>query len=76
MGDEAKFTGTLTIEVYPPRPTGGQICGPGPQGIKITHQPSGIVAIVDCERSQHRNKALAAEMIEAALTNPNYRGVI
>ncbi len=68
--------GTLSIEVYPPRPTSGQICGPGPQGIKITHHPSGIVAIVDCERSHHKNKMLAVEMIEAALTHPMYRGTV
>jgi protein subunit release factor A len=68
--------GTLTIEIWPPRQIGGQQVGSGPNGIKITHHPSGIVAIVDCERSQHKNKALAVEMIEAALTHPMYRGSV
>lgn len=73
MSEEA---GTLTIEIWPPRQTGGQTTGGSSSGIKITHQPSGIVAIVDCERSQHKNKALAVEMIEAALTHPMYRGTV
>ena len=68
--------GTLTIEIWPPRPTGGQICGGVSSGVRVTHHPSGIQAFVDCERSQHRNKALAVEMVEAALTSPMYRGVV
>ncbi|MFS0736906.1 peptide chain release factor-like protein [Sphingomonas sp. 1P06PA] len=66
--------GEILIEVWPPRQTGGQICGPGSSGIKITHLASGIVAICETERSQHVNKMIAVNMIEAAITHPRYRG--
>jgi len=69
-------SGTLTIEVWPPRPTSGQHCGSMSNGVRVTHHPSGIQAFVDCERSQHKNKALAVEMVEAALTHPFYRGIV
>ena len=63
----------LLIEPYPPRTTGGQIAGYS-CGIKVTHTPSGIVAIVERERSQHRNKNVAVDMILGALTSPHWRG--
>jgi protein subunit release factor A len=66
----------LKIEIWPPRQTGGQIVGPGPQGVKITHLPSGLEAVSISERSQHRNKAIAMAMIEGGLTSPGYRGIL
>lgn len=62
------------IEMWPPRQIGGQQVGCGPSGVKITHNPSGLVAIAVDERSQHRNKMIAVSMLEGAFTNPNYRG--
>ena len=40
--------------------------------IKVTHIPTGIVAIVEC-RSQHKSRLVAVEMIEAALTSRNFQ---
>lgn len=60
----------LKVEVWPPRQKGGQHVGSGPIGIKITHIPSGIEAVVDIHRSQHTNKLIAMDMIMAALTHP------
>jgi protein subunit release factor A len=62
----------LEIEVIRDEP-GGQHVGCS-HAIKVTHVPSGIVAMVGNERSQHRNRMLAVEMIEAALTSPLFRG--
>jgi peptide chain release factor 2 len=54
------------IEYYPPRKAGGQYVGI-PTGIKITHIPSGLIAICDMERSQIKNKETAMRMIAAGL---------
>ena len=51
---------------------GGQHVGYTSEPIKVTHIPTGIVAIVE-SRSQHRARMIAVEMIEAALTSPNFR---
>lgn len=61
------------IECWPPRSQGGQVVGVS-SGIKVTHIPSGLVAIVNSERSQHRNKNIAMHMIEGGLTSPHFRG--
>lgn len=63
----------IKIEIYPPR-QGGQQCGPGSSGIRGVHYlhdgereyPTGIEAICNTERSQHKNKQVVAEMIEWA----------
>jgi protein subunit release factor A len=63
----------LKVEIWPPRKSlGGQHVGTGPSGVKVTHVPSGIEAFVDIGRSQHTNRLIAVEMIEAALTHPRY----
>ena len=59
--------GTYRIEAWPPREKGGQHVGTGPSGVKITHE-SGLVACVDTDRSQRRNRAIAMEMIIGGLT--------
>ena len=66
----------LQVEVWPPRQTGGQIVGTGPNGIRITHKPSGIIATCETERSQHKNKQIAMAMIEGGLTCSTYRGTL
>lgn len=63
----------LMTEAWPPRELGGQHVGAGPYGVKITHISTGIVAICATDRSAHRNKRIAIDMIEAALTSPHYR---
>jgi peptide chain release factor 2 len=62
----------LHIEVWPPR-KGGQQVGSMPNGVKITHLRSRLVAICENQRSQHRNREIAMDMIVSALTNPAYR---
>ena len=54
-------TGTTT-------PPGGQHAGSPRTEIRVTHIPSGIIAQCGASRSQHKNKMVAVEMIEAALT--------
>ncbi len=54
-------TGTAT-------PPGGQHAGTPASDVRVTHLPSGIFAQVGVSRSQHKNKLIALEMIEAALT--------
>lgn len=61
----------LRVEVIRPS-VGGQHVGSYP-GIKITHIPSGLTALCDTERSQHRNKQIAMDMILGGLTSPSYR---
>ena len=63
----------IRIEAWPSRkPPGGQHVGTGPSGVKVIHIPSGIEACVEIGRSQHINRMIAVEMIEAALTHPRF----
>jgi protein subunit release factor A len=55
------------------RPPGGQHFGME-TGVRVTHLPSGLMAECKTERSQHRNKAIALDMILGGLTSPHYRG--
>lgn len=64
----------LQIEAYDPRPPGGQHVGMTCMGVKITHVPTGLVVICYSERSQHRNKAIALDMLLGGLTSPHFRG--
>lgn len=63
----------LKIEAWPPRKTGGQHTGDVSSGVRVTHLPSGIEAIVNNGRSQHINRMIALNMIEAAITHPRWR---
>lgn len=62
----------LRITAYPDRGKGGQHVGTA-SGVMIEHLPTGIAAVVYCERPQHSNKSIAIDMIMAALTNPRMR---
>jgi protein subunit release factor A len=63
----------LRLEAWPPRKSpGGQQVGTGPCGVKAIHIPTGIEACVEIGRSQHINRLIAIEMIEAALTHPRF----
>lgn len=55
------------------RPPGGQHVGGAERGVTVEHIPTGIVVTVDVGRSQHINRMIAAEMIEAALTSGHLR---
>lgn len=63
----------LKVEAIRRRPPGGQHVGTE-SGIRVTHIPSGLVAEADTERSQHRNRDIALEMILGGLTSKSYRG--
>lgn len=65
----------LKMETYPPVQKGGQHVG-SPTGIRIEHIPSGLVAICNIERSQHKNRAVAMDMLMGGLTSSSYRGTI
>ena len=61
---EIIYRGTGTTEM-----PGGQHAGTPASDIRVTHIPSGVFAQVGVSRSQHKNKIIAVEMIEAALTS-------
>lgn len=63
----------LTTVRWPPERIGGQHVGVGSPGIKMTHKPTGMVAISTSARSQHRNRAIALAMIEGGLTCPLFQ---
>ncbi len=54
----------VKIEAWPPAPTGGMQIGRIPNGVKITHSESGISAICEQYRSQHKNRQGAMELLE------------
>lgn len=57
----------LRVEIYPPRVKGGQYVS-FPVGIKLTHIPTGIIVIYNEEKSQHKNKERALEILEEKLS--------
>lgn len=63
----------LKIEAWPPRQIGGQHVGDVSSGVRVIHLPSGIEVIVNNGRSQHINRMIALNMIEAAITHPRWR---
>jgi protein subunit release factor A len=62
----------LKVEAVYPESQGGQHVGYTSAPVRVTHVPTGISATVEM-RSQHRSRQLAIEMIECALTSPNFR---
>ena len=50
---------------------GGQHTGTPAAAIRVTHIPTGIMAQCGEERSQHKNKQIALEMVEWALVKTN-----
>lgn len=61
------------IESYPPRQKGGQHVTLTRSGVKITHIPTGTIAIVEHCRSQHNCRTVAMNMILCALTDPDFK---
>lgn len=54
------------------RPPGGQHVGTDCH-IRVTHIPTGLVAECKSDRSQHRNRSIAIDMLLGGLTSPHMR---
>jgi peptide chain release factor 2 len=62
----------LRVESVLPESLGGQHVGYTGSTVRVTHVPTGTVSQVT-SRSQHRARGVAIRMIEAALTDPEFR---
>ena len=60
---------TIYTETGTTAKPGGQHAGILATDIRITHMPTGIMAQCGMHRSQHKNRAVAMEMIQWALNS-------